>query len=83
MGNIKTRVTLEGIPDVDNIKINGNVWVPKPEVGVTIIGKDKITGTLSRVNKTVIFDLSSLGAKADVTIGSVKINHEDVQVKVG
>ena len=83
MGNIKTKVTLEGIPDVDNIKINGNVWVPKPEVGVTIIGKDKITGTLSRVNKTVIFDLSSLGAKADVTIGSVKINHEDVQVKVG
>ena len=83
MGNIKTKVTLEGIPDVDNIKINGNVWVPKPEVGVTIIGKDKITGTLSRGNKTVIFDLSSLGAKADVTIGSVKINPEDVQVKVG
>lgn len=63
MGNIKTKVTLEGIPDVDNIKINGNVWVPKPEVGVTIIGKDKITGTLSRVNKTVIFDLSSLVQK--------------------
>ena len=83
MGNIKTKVTLEGIPDVDNIKINGNVWVPKPEVGVTIIGKDKITGTLGSDNKTVIFDLSSLGAKADVTIGSVKINPEDVQVKVG
>lgn len=83
MGNIKTKVTLEGIPDVDNIKINGNVWVPKPEVGVTIIGKDKITGTLGSDNKTVIFDLSSLGAEADVTIGSVKINPEDVQVKVG
>lgn len=83
MGNIKTKVTLEGIPDVDNIKINGNVWVPKPEVGVTIIGKDKITGKLSDDNKTVIFDLSSLGAKADVTIGSVRINPEDVQVKVG
>ena len=83
MGNIKTKVTLEGIPDVDNIKINGNVWVPKPEVGVTIIGKDKITGTLSSDGKTVIFDLSSLGAEANVTIGSVKINPDDVQVKVG
>ena len=83
MGNIKTKVTLEGIPDVDNIKINGNVWVPKPEVGVEIIGKDKITGTLSSDGKTVIFDLSSLGAEANVTIGSVKINPDDVQVKVG
>ena len=83
MGNIKTKVTLEGIPDVDNIKINGEVWVPKPEVGVEIIGKDKITGTLSSDGKTVIFDLSSLGAEANVTIGSVKINPDDVQVKVG
>ena len=83
MGNVKTKVTLEGIPDVDNIKINGNVWVPKPEVGVTIVGKDKITGKLADDNKTVIFDLSSLGATADVTIGSVKINPEDVQVSVG
>ena len=83
MGNVKTKVTLEGIPDVDNIKINGNVWVPKPEVGVHIVGKDKITGKLADDNKTVIFDLSSLGATADVTIGSVKINPEDVQVSVG
>ena len=83
MGNVKTKVTLEGIPDVDNIKINGNVWVPKPEVGVTIVGKDQITGKLADDNKTVIFDLSSLGAKADVTIGSVKINPEDVKVSVG
>ena len=83
MGNVKTKVTLEGIPDVDNIKINGNVWVPKPEVGVTIVGKDKITGKLGDDGKTVVFDLSSLGATADVTIGSVKINPEDVQVSVG
>ena len=83
MGNVKTKVTLEGIPDVDNIKINGNVWVPKPEVGVTIVGKDQITGKLADDNKTVIFDLSSLGAKADVTIGSVNINPEDVKVSVG
>lgn len=83
MGNVKTKVTLEGIPDVDNIKINGNVWVPKPEVGVTIVGKDQITGKLADDNKTVIFDLSSLGAKADVTIGSVKIKPEDVKVSVG
>ena len=83
MGNVKTKVTLEGIPDVDNIKINGNVWVPKPEVGVTIVGKDKITGKLGEDGKTVVFDLSSLGATADVTIGSVKINPEDVQVSVG
>ena len=83
MGNVKTKVTLEGIPDVDNIKINGNVWVPKPKVGVTIVGKDQITGKLSDDGKTVVFDLSSLGATADVTIGSVKINPEDVQVSVG
>ncbi len=83
MGNVKTKVTLEGIPDVDNIKINGNVWVPKPEVGVTIVGKDKITGKLGEDGKTVVFDLSSLGATADVTIGSVRINPEDVQVSVG
>ena len=82
-GNVKTKVTLEGIPDVDNIKINGNVWVPKPEVGVTIVGKDKITGKLGEDGKTVVFDLSSLGATADVTIGSVKINPEDVHVTVG
>ena len=83
MGNVKTKVTLEGIPDVDNIKINGNVWVPKPEVGVTIVGKDKITGKLGEDGKTVVFDLSSLGATADVTIGSVQINPEDVHVTVG
>lgn len=83
MGDVKTKVTLEGIPDVDNIKINGNVWVPKPEVGVTIVGKDQITGKLADDNKTVIFDLSSLGAKADVEIGSVKINPNDVHVSVG
>ena len=83
MGNVKTKVTLEGIPDVDNIKINGNVWVPKPEVGVTIVGKDKITGKLGEDGKTVVFDLSSLGATADVTIGSVKIKPEDVHVTVG
>jgi hypothetical protein len=83
MGNVKTKVTLEGIPDVDNIKINGNVWVPKPEVGVQIVGKDKITGKLGEDGKTVVFDLSSLGATADVTIGSVKINPEDVHVTVG
>ena len=83
MGNIKTKVTLEGIPDVDNIEINGNVWVPKPEVGVTIIGKDKITGTLDNDGHTVNFDLSSLGAEADVEIGGVKINPKDVQVIVG
>ena len=83
MGNVKTKVTLEGIPDVDNIKINGNVWVPKPEVGVTIVGKDKITGKLGEDGKTVVFDLSSLGATADVTIGSVTINPEDVHVTVG
>ena len=83
MGNVKTKVTLEGIPDVDNIKINGNVWVPKPEVGVQIVGKDKITGKLGEDGKTVVFDLSSLGATADVTIGSVKINPENVHVTVG
>ena len=83
MGDVKTKVTLEGIPDVDNIQINGNVWVPKPEVGVTIVGKDKITGKLDKDGKTVIFDLSSLGATADVTIGSVKINPKDVHVTVG
>lgn len=83
MGDVKTKVTLEGIPDVDNIKINGSVWVPKPQVGVTIVGKDQITGTLSEDGKTVIFDLSSLGAKADVEIGSVKINPNDVHVTVG
>ena len=83
MGNVKTKVTLEGIPDVDNIKINGNVWVPKPEVGVQIVGKDKITGKLGDDGKTVVFDLSSLGATADVTIGSVNINPEDVHVTVG
>ena len=83
MGDVKTKVTLEGIPDVDNIKINGEVWVPKPQVGVTIVGKDQITGTLSEDGKTVNFDLSSLGATADVTIGSVKINPNDVHVTVG
>ena len=83
MENIKTKVTLEGIPDVDNIKINGTVWVPKPEVKVVIIGKDKITGTLDNDGHTVNFDLSSLGAEADVEIGGVKINPKDVQVTVG
>ena len=83
MGNVNTNVTLDGIPDVDNIKINGSVWVPKPQVGVTIVGKDQITGTLSEDGKTVIFDLSSLGAEADVEIGSVKINPNDVHVTVG
>ena len=80
MENITTNVTLEGIPDINSIKINGVVIPPTVTVGVNLVGTEHVTGTLAADGHTVVVDLSSVSADATVTLGDIKINPNDVHV---
>ncbi len=84
MGNMKTSVTLKDMPDINNIKIDGEIVVPTPTVDtkVWIVGKETVTGTLNKDNSVTI-DLGQLGAKADVTIGDIKVDPDSLKVTVG
>ncbi len=71
--DITTSVTLENMPDIESIKINGTVPVPDVHTDVLIIGKDEVTGHVNEDN-TITFDLSSLGADAHVTIDDIDVS---------
>jgi len=81
MGTIKTSITLKNMPDLNSIKIDGEIVVPKPTVTpeVWIIGKDKVTGHIDE-NNNVILDLSQLSAGATVTIDDIKVNKDNLKV---
>ena len=80
--DITTNVTLEGIPDVNSIKINGVVIPPTVTVGVNLVGTEHVTGTLAADGHTVVVDLSSVSADATVTLGDIQINPTDVKVSM-
>ena len=83
MGDVKTSVTLEGIPDVDNIKINGTVLPPEIEVGkITLVGGENVTAT-DNGDGTISIDLSQVSGKAEVTVGGITIDPTNVHVSVG
>lgn len=85
MGNMKTSVTLKDMPDIDNIKVklDGEIVVPSPTVDpkVWLVGTETVTGKVNE-DGTVTIDLGQLGAKAEVTIGDVKVNPDGIKVTV-
>ncbi len=83
MGNVKTTVTLSGMPDLNNIEINGSIVIPdvKPNVVIqTKDGKTQLKGQL--VNGEYVFDLSQLDAKADVKIGNINVSKNNFTIHV-
>lgn len=85
LGNVKTSVTLKDMPDIDNIKvkIDGEIVVPAPTVDtkIWVVGKETVTGTVNK-DGTVTIDLGQLGAKAEVTIDSVKVDPDGIKITV-
>ncbi len=75
MEDITTSVTLEGMPDISTIKIDGQV--PKPDVSanVIIVGDNQFQGTVSGDGKTVTFDLSQIKFDTKVSIGDIDVSN--------
>ena len=83
MGNVKTTVTLSGMPDLNNIEINGSIVITDVKSDVTIQtkdGKTQLKGQL--VNDEYVFDLSQLDAKADVKIGNIPVSKNNFTIHV-
>ena len=85
MNTIKTSVSLMGMPDIDNIQINGQVVVPKPGVGVEF-GGQTVEGVLDPATGKVTVDLSTLDPDVTVTFGEgadkITINKENFKITV-
>ncbi len=74
MPDIKTSVTLEGMPDINSITINGSVPVPDVTVNTWIIGQDKVTGEYIPGTGELKLNLDSLKIGAKVTIGDIDVS---------
>ena len=87
MGNMKTSVTLKGMPDLDNIKVtmDGKVQAPNVNVDKATItfGQTELKGEVGKDGKVTI-DLSELQknttADVKVSVGDIKINPDDVHI---
>ena len=83
MDSVKTTVTLSGMPDLNNIEINGSIVITDVKSDVTIQtkdGKTQLKGQL--VNGEYVFDLSQLDAKADVKIGNIPVSKNNFTIHV-
>ena len=85
MGTMKTSITLKGMPDLDNIQIDGNVVVPVPGVGVSFAGQI-VEGVLDPNTGKVTVDLSNLSPNVQVTFkdgqDKVKINKDNFKITI-
>ena len=85
MGTMKTSITLKGMPDLDNIQIDGNVVVPVPGVGVSFAGQI-VEGVLDPATGKVTVDLSNLSPNVQVTFkdgqDKVKINKDNFKITI-
>ena len=85
MDNVKTTVTLSGMPDLNNIQIDGNVVVPVPGVGVSFAGQI-VEGVLDQGTGKVTVDLSNLSPNVQVTFkdgqDKVKINKDNFKITI-
>ena len=85
LGTVKTSVSLKGMPDIDNIQIDGHVVVPKPGVGVEFNGQT-VEGVLDPATGKVTVDLSTLKPDVKVTFGEgadkITINKENFKITV-
>ena len=87
LGTVKTSVTLEDMPDIDNIKvtIDGVVQAPtvNAEKATITFGQKELKGTVDK-DGNVTIDLSELEknttADVKVSIGDIKINPDDVKI---
>ena len=83
MGNVTTTVTLSGMPDLDNIEINGSIVIPEITTTGTIKtkdGKTELKGQL--VNGEYVFDLSQLNASATVKIADIQVSKDNFTITV-
>ena len=85
MGTMKTSITLKGMPDLDNIQIDGNVVVPVPGVGVSFAGQI-VEGELDPATGKVTVDLSNLSPDVQVTFkdgqDKVVINKDNFKITI-
>ena len=85
MGTMKTSITLKGMPDLDNIQIDGNVVVPVPGVGVSFAGQI-VEGVLNPATGKVTVDLSNLSPDVQVTFkdgqDKVVINKDNFKITI-
>lgn len=85
MGTMKTSITLKGMPDLDNIQIDGNVVVPVPGVGVSFAGQI-VEGVLDPATGKVTVDLSNLSPNVQVTFkdgqDQVKISKDNFKITI-
>ena len=83
MGNVKTSVTLSGMPDLDNITINGSIVVPEITTNGTIKTKDGKTELKAElVNGEYVFDLNQLNASATVKIADITVSKDNFTITV-
>ena len=80
MQSMKTSVTLKDMPNLNSIKIDGEIAVVKPTVdaNVYLVGNQKITAEVK--DDKVVLDLSKLQYKADVTVGDIKVNTDSLKI---
>ena len=80
MQSMKTSVTLKDMPNLNSIKIDGEIAVVKPTVdaNVYLIGDKKITAEVK--DDKVVLDLSKLQYKSDVTVGDIKVNTDSLKI---
>lgn len=80
MQSMKTSVTLKDMPNLNSIKIDGEIAVVKPTVdaNVYLVGNQKITADVK--DDKVVLDLSKLQYKADVTVGDIKVNTDSLKI---
>lgn len=84
MDSIKTSITLNGMPDLDAIEINGSILMPE----VTIDGKIKTQDGKTELEATkkldgsYVFDLSQLSAQATVKMGGVTVSKDNFTITV-
>lgn len=83
IGDVKTSITLEGMPDLDNITINGSVIVPEITVQGDVKTKDgKTSLDVKKVGDNYVLDLTQLNAEAAVKIDDITIDKNNVKITI-
>ena len=83
MGDVNTSITLSGMPDLDNITINGSIVMPEVTVDGTIKTQDGKTELKAEMKDgEYVFDLSQLHADAKVTIGEIPVSKDNFKITI-
>ena len=83
MGDVNTSITLSGMPDLDNISINGSIVMPEVKANGTITTQDGKTELKAEmVNGEYVFDLSQLHADAKVTLGDIPVSKDNFKITI-